>query len=296
MGLSVSRWGVVGAAAPTTVVMSPDRVADPATVLEAVAAASPASVRKIALVEPPGGSDLYDASYTFAEVVRVTGGTSLDLTAQCGHSMIAAAAQFLRTVGSASHGTIRIGTRRSGELEIIVCSLHQTGTDRFEASVQFPIDLSRAYPLGTAALDVDGLSITVINCGNLYSFVDARQLGISTPHELFAVGEDVRQTLLAVRRRIAPIVGVAHSLVLPKPAVALRTSSSEVCVRAISIDNWHPALAFTGIVATAAFMNRGRSGVSTFRIVSRLGSNDVRCVATGERQYVEISNRTVSRV
>ncbi len=293
VGLQVSRWTIEGAAAPTTVVLAQSRVPDPVAVLEAVAASSPASVRKLALVEPADDGDAFDAHYTFVELVRADGHAWLDLTAECGHSMLAASAQLLRAQRRPGPVTVRLSTGRSGRRRVVTCTLRELGVDDYTASVRFPVDPAAAHPLGRHPVRAGDLSAVVVDCGNPYAFVDAAQLGISTPEALFAAGNEVRLPLLEVRRWLAPALGVSRSFVLPKPAVALRISPTELFVRAVSVDDWHPALALTGLVASAAFMDRWGAGDPAVRIASPRGTTTVRCETVGDDHVVVVSDRTV---
>ena len=95
VGVNIGLWSVAGAAAPTLVVTSSRRLIDPLPVLETAVAAIGLSVKKVALAHPPADDLSVQAEYVFAQVVERIDGQVLDLTPECGHSMLATATHLL---------------------------------------------------------------------------------------------------------------------------------------------------------------------------------------------------------
>ncbi|MEV4336995.1 hypothetical protein [Streptomyces sp. NPDC049590] len=263
VGVGVGLWSVGGAAAPTLVVTSTRRVTDPLPVLETAVATVGRPVAKVALAHPAEDMPEVAAEYVFAQVVDRDGGQVLDLTPECGHSMLATATHLVAQGHvPPGRGALRLLTHRSGTRRVVSCEIRALDPVRgiHEAGLSFPLDdLDGAFPLGRQPLSVSvgsrRLPVTVVDSGNPYAFVDATALGLTDgPALLGAPGAVLRDVLRRVRRQLAPRLGMAVSAVLPKPALLLRTGDGTLYARALSTDDWHPGLALTGQVAVATLV------------------------------------------
>lgn len=277
VGVGVGGWSVEGAAAPTLVVTSDRRLTDPLPVLETAVAALDRPVAKVALAHPaedPGVA----AEYVFAQVVERGGQRILDLTPECGHSMLATATHLVaHGLVSPADARVRLLTYRSGKRRIVTCEVFRhpdsgAGShEQYEAGLSFPLeDAGDVFPLGADWFTVSAAGrevlVTVVDSGNPYAFVDARSAGLADGPALFGAGPQAAALLAEVRRQVAPCLSLAQSAVLPKPALILRPSVDEVYVRALSADDWHPGLALTGQVAVAALIAGTVAGEVDLRI------------------------------
>lgn len=259
VSVEVGRWQVDGAAAATLVVASRQRLTEPLPILATAVASSDEPVRKVALAHPCDVPQVH-AEYVFAQAVSRAGRSVLDLTPECGHSMIATAAHlYSRTPPAARDGVVRLLARRGRHERVVTCQLSELdrAAQRYRVDLSYPLEpVHQSFPLGRdpITLDLDGraLAVTVVDAGNPYALVDARAVGITDAVGLHLSGDTERAMLLQVRARLAPLLGLGGSSVLPKPALLLRTASGELHARAISVDDWHPGLALTGLVAIAA--------------------------------------------
>jgi 2-methylaconitate cis-trans-isomerase PrpF len=276
VGIGIGLWSVSGAAAPTLVVTSNRRLADPLPVLETAVATLGRPVVKVALAHPADDLDVA-AEYVFAQVVERGDQQILDLTPECGHSMLATATHLAaHSHIAAGQSWLRLLTCRSGKRRIVTCEVRPhpdsgavAGGDgyyaEYEAGLSFPLDdPATVFPLGTGwfPLSVAGreVSVTVIDSGNPYAFVDARSVGITDGAALLSAGPESAALLAEVRRQVAPRIGLAASVVLPKPALLLRPTADVAYVRALSAEDWHPALALTGQIAVATLLAASAAG------------------------------------
>ncbi|GGL05195.1 hypothetical protein Sme01_63970 [Sphaerisporangium melleum] len=316
IGIDIGLWSVAGAAAPTLVVASSRRLADPLPVLETAVATVGRPVKKVALAHPAANDTPAHAEYVFAQVVERTDGQVLDLTPECGHSMLAAATHLrardhLRAAGH----PLKLLTHRSGRARVVECRIDPFDVRKgvYTAGLSFPLNdhtkvgangwAEEDFPLGRKplSLTVPGrrvrLPVTVVQCGNPYAFVDASALGITSREALMAAGEDICQVLREVRAQLAPRLGLGRSEVLPKPALLLRTEQGATHARALSTDHWHPGLALTGLVALAT-LNADESTNDADLVVGHPGGSSsvgVRTRPDGRRMVV-IADRQVTRI
>ncbi|MFJ2609519.1 PrpF domain-containing protein [Streptomyces sp. NPDC091279] len=270
VGVDIGLWTVGGAAAPTLVVASSRRLVDPLPVLETAVATIGRPVSKVALAHPAADGPSADAEYVFAQVVERADGKALDLTPECGHSMLATATHlWARGRVRPAGGPLRLLTHRSGSPRVVECRIESLDAraGAYTAGLAFPLNAHTTdggarsadedFPLGRTPLwlRVTGsrlpLPVIVVQSGNPYAFVDASALGITGRDALMAAGEDIRQALREVRAQLAPRLGLGQSEVLPKPALVVRTEQGDTYARALSTDHWHPGLALTGLVALA---------------------------------------------
>ena len=310
VGVDIGLWSVAGAAAPTLVVTSSRRLADPLPVLETAVAMLGRPVVKVALAHP--ADDLDEAAeYVIAQVVERGEQQILDLTPECGHSMLATATHL----AAHSHRTagqlwLRLLTCRSGKRRIVTCEVRPhpdshvvtggDGDEEYEAGLRFPLDdPATVFPLGTGwfLLSVAGreVPVTVIDSGNPYAFVDARSVGITDGAALFSAGPESAVLLAEVRRQVAPRIGLAASAVLPKPALLLHPIADVAYVRALSAEDWHPALALTGQIAVATLLAASATGDIDLTIHHPGGVADVglRADPDGGRTLVVARRRVV---
>ncbi|MHA6760920.1 2-methylaconitate cis-trans isomerase PrpF family protein [Streptacidiphilus sp. PAMC 29251] len=306
VGVDIGLWSVGGAAAPTLVVASSRRLADPLPVLETAVAAIGRPVDKVALAHPADDGSEVAAEYVFAQVVRRDGRQVLDLTPECGHSMLATATHLhARGLVPPGPGPLRLLTRRSGVRRIVSCDIRTLDRERgiHDAGLGFPLDDDRgtALPLGAepVLLRIDGrpVPVTVVDRGNPYAFVDAAALGIGDGAALLAAGDDVRAVLRQVRAQLAPRLGLGDSEVLPKPALLLRTADGGLYAKALSADDWHPGLALTGLVAVASLVAGATPGPADLAVRHPGGTSTVglRTEPDGTRT-LGVADRRVQRL
>ncbi|MFD7017704.1 hypothetical protein [Streptomyces sp. NPDC059928] len=305
VGVDIGLWSVGGAAAPTLVVASSRRLADPLPVLETAVATLGRPVAKVALAHPAADAPDVAAEYVFAQVVERDGSQVLDLTPECGHSMLATATHLHASGrGSADGGPLRLLTHRSGVRRIITCDIHTLDVTGGEhaAGLGFPLDdPEAAFPLGREPIVLDSagtkVTVTVVDSGNPYAFVDAAALGIGDGAGVLAAGDDVRAVLRDVRAQLAPRLGMGDSEVLPKPALLLRTDGGLLYARALSTDDWHPGLALTGLVAVATLVAGDIPGDADLAVRHSGGTSTVglRAQADGSR-HLTVSDRRVTRL
>src|SRR5262249_55420151 len=155
-------------------------LADPLPVLETAVAAIGQSVDKVALAHPPAGRIGARAEYVFAQVVRRNDLQVLDLTPECGHSMLATATHLRSRMPGVGPTHISLLTRRSGLCRYVDCHIGVVDVDAgvYRAGLVFPFDEDQRYfPLGKVPVEVvvDGLCVpaVVVDAGNPYAFVDA---------------------------------------------------------------------------------------------------------------------------
>jgi 2-methylaconitate cis-trans-isomerase PrpF len=305
VGIDIDLWNVGGAAAPTLVVASSRRLTDPLLVLETAVATVGWPVDKVALAHPATDDPTVHAEYVFAQVVERASGQVLDLTPECGHSMLATATHLhARGRLAAGGGPLRLLTSRSGTRRTVECEITTVDSDAgiYRAGLCFPLDVpAELFPLGRApiVLDVAGapVPVTVIDSGNPYAFVDAPALGITGGEELLAAGEVARAVLSEVRAQLAPRLGFGDSQVLPKPALLLRTEGGGLAARALSADGWHPGLALTGLVAVASLVAEATAGDAELAVRHPGGTStvSVRTRLDGTRTAT-VTERTVTRL
>ncbi|MYW67543.1 hypothetical protein GTY65_26245 [Streptomyces sp. SID8379] len=305
VGVDVGLWSVDGAAAPTLVVASSRRLADPLPVLETAVAAMGRPVAKVALVHPAADGVDVTAEYVFAQVVTDGGRHVLDLTPECGHSMLAAATHLTaRGRGPADGGPLRLLTHRHGLPRVVGCAIRvlDAAAGVHDAGLTFPLgDHGSAFPLGpdplTLAVAGGPVPATVVDSGNPYVFVDATALGVADTAALGAAGDALRAVLQDVRRQTAPRLGLADSEVLPKPALLLRAADGGLHVRALSADDWHPGLALTGLVAVATLVAGDTPGDADLTVGHSSGASTVglRTRPDGTR-VLTVTGRRVTRL
>ncbi|WP_169317146.1 PrpF domain-containing protein [Actinacidiphila oryziradicis] len=305
IGVDIGLWSVGGAAAPTLVVASSRRLADPLPVLETAVATIGRPVEKVALAHPAADGPTAHAEYVFAQVVEQAGCQVLDLTPECGHSMLATATH-LHASGRlpAGRGPLLLLTHRSGIWRIVECEIRTLDAEAgvYDAGLGFPLDdRGGDFPLGKVPLVLDiagvALPVTVVDSGNPYAFVDASALGISSKDGLMTAGDDARTMLREVRTQLAPRLGLADSQVLPKPALLLHTEDGGMYVRALSADDWHPGLALTGLIAVATLVADIAPGYADLSVGHPGGTSTVRlCNQPDGTRVLTVTGRRVTRL
>jgi 2-methylaconitate cis-trans-isomerase PrpF len=316
VGVDIGLWNVAGAAAPTLVVASARRLGDPLPVLETAVATIGRRVSKVALAHPAADDPSVDAEYVFAQVVERADGQVLDLTPECGHSMLATATHlWARESVRLQGGPLRLLTHRSGSPRVVECRIEPLDGRGgvYTAGLAFPLNAAVAddgagpadedFPLGRTplSLHVTGrrvpVPVTVVQSGNPYAFVEASALGITGRDALMAAGEDVREVLRDVRAQLAPRLGVGESEVLPKPALLVRTEQGAMHARALSTDHWHPGLALTGLVALAT-LTADTTTDDTDLVIGHPGGTSAIALRTRPdgRRVVVVADRQVTRL
>ncbi|MGW7673002.1 hypothetical protein ACWGJX_38800 [Streptomyces sp. NPDC054775] len=316
VGVDIGLWNVGGAAAPTLVVSSSRRLVDPLPVLETAVATIGRPVNKVALAHPAADAPSADAEYVFAQVVERAGGQALDLTPECGHSMLATATHLWANGRvRPGNGPLRLLTHRSGSPRVVECRIESLDahTRAYTAGLAFPLNAHATdggarpadedFPLGRTPLSLRiagsrvPLPVIVVQSGNPYAFVDASALGITSRDALMAAGEETRQVLREVRAQLAPQLGLGQSEVLPKPALVVRTEQGATYARALSTDHWHPGLALTGLVALAT-LTADTTTEDTDLVIGHPGGTSAIGLRTRPdgRRVVVVADRRVTRL
>ncbi|MFM9372932.1 PrpF domain-containing protein [Streptomyces sp. Da 82-17] len=222
-------------------------------------AAGAGHVLKIALARP-STHPLFDLDYYFVQVLPGPP-DRFELRGSCGHSILATAAAAERAgmIGRLAPGS-RVRVRVLNTEDSVVCELEQTEHDeaRFTATfvqlsaVPFDELLLTGRPVSRLVVDGAATEVSLVNSGNPYAFVDARDLGVATPDALFAAGDALFARLERIRAAAADRVGSPRTSVFPKIAALVPGADGALAVRALSVPGWHPTLALTGAVCLAA--------------------------------------------
>lgn len=256
-------WKTEGAPTATLVVAAGHRPADPNTLLEvaqdlAVTRFAESNPRKVAAIWP-GHNDVH-YEYLFGQLVETPDSQLiLDTNAECGHSLVAsvAHARSLSTLRTTTQN-FEVRSLRSGSIVTCVAA-GAANASSGQYDVWFPFaPESTSFPLGQApvTVDVEGLSLetVIVNSGNPYVFVDTRDIGVTESTQFFERNESALKITRSLRKVTAPLLELPIEGALPKIALVTAGKSSEVLVRAVATNTWHPTFALTGYVALATAM------------------------------------------
>ncbi|NGO67964.1 PrpF domain-containing protein [Streptomyces boncukensis] len=248
-------------------------------------AAGGGHVLKTALVRP-SEHPMFDLDYRFVQALPQAP-DSFDLRGSCGHSILSAvvAAERAGTLPKLTPGDrIRVNVLNNGDS--VVCEVDGTDRDELHFTVYFvrpgsvPLkellltgaprtELAAGAGTGTGTA---GCEVSLVSSGNAYAFVDARDLGVGDPGELFAAGPELFERLAALREAAAGLLGWPARGAFPKIAAVLPVASSLIAARALSVPSWHPTIALTGAVClgTAAQI----PGTVPWRVAQETGHVD----------------------
>jgi 2-methylaconitate cis-trans-isomerase PrpF len=152
---------------------------------------------------------------------------------------------------------VRVRVDNNGDT--VVCEvdeMHRSGGNLTVHFLQEPdVALDRLLPTGAP---VDSLTVgsteyrvSLVDMGNPYVFVRARDLGVHSRDELFADDRQLFEDLVALRRAAAVRWGWPDTSAFPKVAAIEHFTHGQVTVRAVSVPKWHPTLALTGATCLA---------------------------------------------
>ncbi|MFI9645098.1 PrpF domain-containing protein [Streptomyces sp. NPDC052040] len=216
-------------------------------------------VLKIALVAP-SPHPLFDLDYRFVQCLpdRLD---AFDFQGSCGHSILSCL-----VVAHARHWTPRPAPGDRVRLRIlnngdqVVCEVDESWRHGGSFTVYFVQPpgksitqaLMTGNPVDRLSTPTGSYEVSLVSLGNPYVFVDARELGITSRHELFEAGDDVFDEMLSIRRSTSALLGVPDTSVFPKVAMVGGYTPGRLSARAITVPRWHPTLALTGITCLAA--------------------------------------------
>lgn len=108
-------------------------------------------------------------------------------------------------------------------------------------------------PLGKAVIDVDtelgNIDISVINSSNVYVWVES---SVISDHNLMQWGQAEHRILSQIRKQVQRELGIHDGSVFPKIAAFSKLSNQSIASRMISVDDWHPSFATTGLLNMSA--------------------------------------------
>ncbi|CAM4502618.1 MAG: hypothetical protein E7L01_28995 [Paenibacillus macerans] len=111
----------------------------------------------------------------------------------------------------------------------------------------------QVLPLGEARCLVSSeshaIEASIVDAGNPYIWVKAESI---SPKALKEWDEVELLSLARLRASIQPRLGIAKGSVFPKIAAFARLSDESAALRMISVDDWHPSFALTGLLNFAA--------------------------------------------
>ncbi|MBO8185860.1 PrpF domain-containing protein [Streptomyces spirodelae] len=212
-------------------------------------------VLKMALVQP-SQHPMFDLDYRFVQALP-NAPDSFDLRGSCGHSILSGvtAAERAGMLPKLRPGDrVRVNVLNNGDS--VVCEIDGTDRDETHFTVYFvrpgSVPVEELLPTATArtTLDTGGgrHEVSLVSSGNAYAFVDARELGVGDPGELFAAGAGLFERMTEIRRSAAELLGWPPEGAFPKIAAVLPVESSLIAARALSVPAWHPTIALTGAV------------------------------------------------
>lgn len=312
-----------GAPCPTVVVNLDVVPAEPQELLAAMVrlrrrltGAGLGCVLKYALIAPSHTGGPFDIDYRFVQALP--GGVDrFDVRGSCGHSILSAlvvAAQSGMVPPLVTGARARVSVLNNGDQVSCTVVAEDTDTTRFD--VQFVLDQSRRLPammINDSAVDTIRAGgrdhqVSLVSVGNPYVFLAADTIGAPGPDALFTAGNDMRDTMVMIRRAAAVSLGWCPDGAFPKVAALGARADGAVFARAMSVTDWHPTLALTGVCALAAAtalpgtipyaVTEGVADRSSLRVATPAGETRVSTEVTdhcGERRLhsVKIHDKTV---
>ncbi|QIZ66983.1 PrpF domain-containing protein [Geobacillus subterraneus] len=222
---------------------------------------------KIALIKASQRKDC-ELEYLFVQVIIDYPNFRFDFSGNCGHSLIAAAAQAIwRSVIPASEGLQRINvlmlnTNTKITIEVDTSELW---CGRINCSIIYYVPfnsklLPTGKPLDEIKIQGKSIPVSIINAGNPYILINANYFGIHSKECLFSDQEHLVPTLLEIRKQIGSRLGFSVTSVFPKIALVLTERGKDgylksLAARSIYVNNWHPSLGVTGLVCLGVATN-----------------------------------------
>ncbi|MEV0781272.1 PrpF domain-containing protein [Streptomyces sp. NPDC050428] len=197
-----------------------------------------AGIAKIALYGT-SRDPAHDLDYRFVQ--SLPGG--FDFRTGCGHSLLAC------VVAAGRPGPVRVHALTTNHTA--VCEPEPSG-GAYTVRLNRPEQARPLLPTGRPVDSVGGLRVSLVDFGNPYVFVDAADLGLSSPGELPSEEGDLLVRLLRVRARAARLLGLPAHGALPKIAAVAAYGAGGLTVRAVATTGWHPSLALTGTACLTA--------------------------------------------
>jgi 2-methylaconitate cis-trans-isomerase PrpF len=251
---------------------------------------------KFALIRP-SSHPLYDLEFHFAQTNAPVSSDHLEVDwgGNCGHAVLAGVAVATKwhllpapTPGSKTRVEV-LNNCGVVVAEATCCMSHRTCY-----RVHFPLDRTkRAKDLlttGEVQTAIAGAQATLVSAGNDYVFVDARDLGLDSPRQLFDAGDNLYFRLECIRLAAAKYLGL-QSFVFPK-ICCIGAYDGVLAARAISVPKFHPTIALTGLVAIAAAAVVPDTIVN--KCVVEAGSDPARLKITTANATISVSSATRS--
>lgn len=212
-------------------------------------------ITKYALLRP-AQHPLFDLEYRFAQAIPAGNRLRVDWSGNCGHSILASVAvagHWHWMAKPAPGAKTRVEVLNTGA--VVITEAVRCEADRLRFTAHFPQERgTKAQSLlltgEPRTVLAGGAEVSLVAAGNPYAFVDARQLGITSPDQLFAARDELFDLLEGIRREAAALVG-SRSPVLPK-ICCVGAFGGVLAARSISVPSFHPTLALTGLVALGA--------------------------------------------
>ncbi|MBZ7995614.1 PrpF domain-containing protein [Campylobacter canadensis] len=240
------------------------------------------STNKVCLIDFDDKS--VDASWEFYQIGACSPTCSNDGT--CGNIVAAVAAFVLDMKAKEPNSTILLYLKSKNINKIIQITLKSDKFGNFNPigeyeiagvkshSSKISIDIKDIHPslLTSGKIIVDGKNtyVEVIDCINIFTLVDAKELEIHANYNYERLNcADIFSRLVEVKENSTKLAKLAPSPVIPRVLALLNSDEADIEVRVLSAYNIHkscPASAFFAIAAAIALPNSLAQKISAFKI------------------------------
>ena len=219
------------------------------------------NVLKFALISPETDPWSWaDLQYRFVQCLPGEP-DRFDLRGNCGHSILGSimAARRMGWLPRLAPGAqVRVNVVNSGEWVIAEVSEaawpHAEFIARFRPTADSHLGdaLRSRQPITEIGFEHRRIPISFITVGNPYVFVDARTLDLHSERDLFSEAPELYRMAKALREAAIAHLGLPGGGAFPKLALIGQFEPGRLAMRSLSVPGWHPTLALTGTVCTAA--------------------------------------------